>query len=106
VILLPIEYGHGHPVEKHPVTDVIDPTNVNKVVKSINCLTCHQPHSGSYPGMLVKDQQNNMAFCMTCHGNMAPAPPPGPQPQTPQPQTPQPQAPQPQAPQPQGEKTK
>lgn len=70
VILLPIQYGHGHPVDRHPVTDIMDPTNVNKVLKPINCLTCHQPHSGAYAGMLVKDQQNNMAFCMTCHANM------------------------------------
>jgi len=75
VILLPIQYGHGHPVERHPVSDIVDPTDVNKVLKPINCLTCHQPHSGAYPAMLVKDQPNNMAFCLTCHANLAPSSP-------------------------------
>jgi predicted CXXCH cytochrome family protein len=75
VILLPIQYGHGHPVERHPVTDVIDP-GTTKVLKQINCLTCHQPHSGANAGMLVKDQANNMAFCMTCHAELTPGKPP------------------------------
>jgi predicted CXXCH cytochrome family protein len=70
VILLPIQYGHGHPVERHPVTDIMDPMNQAKVLEQINCLTCHQPHSGAKPGMLVNDQANDMAFCMTCHKNL------------------------------------
>jgi predicted CXXCH cytochrome family protein len=92
VILLPLQYGHGHPVDKHPVIDIVDPTNMNHVIKAINCLTCHQPHSGAYPGTLVKDQQNNMAFCMTCHADMTQgkgpkaAQPPASQPQNAQPQ--------------------
>jgi len=92
VIQLPIEYGHGHPVDRHPVSDIMDPTNLNKVLKPINCLTCHQPHSGAFPGMLVKDQPNNMAFCMTCHSNMVPevpqAPAAAPGTQAPKPATP------------------
>ena len=70
VPILPIKYGRDHPVERHPVSDVMDPSNLNKVLKPINCLTCHQPHSSAKPGLLVKDQANNMAFCMTCHTNL------------------------------------
>jgi predicted CXXCH cytochrome family protein len=71
VPILPIKYGRDHPVERHPVSDVMDPSNVNKVLKPINCLTCHQPHSSAKPGLLVKDQANNLAFCMSCHTNMS-----------------------------------
>ena len=35
----------------------------------MNCLTCHQPHSGAENGMLVKDQAPNMDFCRKCHSN-------------------------------------
>jgi len=94
VILLPLEYGHGHPVDRHPVIDIVDPTNVNHVIKQINCLTCHQPHSGAKPGMLVKDQANDMAFCMSCHGELtqgAKAPQSGAQPPAAQPENAQPQ---------------
>jgi predicted CXXCH cytochrome family protein len=71
VPILPIKYGRDHPVERHPVSDVMDPSDVNKVLKPINCLTCHQPHSSAQPGLLVKDQANNMAFCMSCHTNLS-----------------------------------
>jgi predicted CXXCH cytochrome family protein len=64
---LPIKYGLGHPVDRHPVTDRVDPTNPDKVVKTINCMTCHQPHSSAQPDLLVKDQANNTAFCDSCH---------------------------------------
>ncbi len=67
IALLPIKYGAGHPVEGHPVQDLIDPTTPGKVLKSINCLTCHQPHSSAATDLLVKDQPNNLAFCDTCH---------------------------------------
>lgn len=70
VPILPIKYGRGHPVERHPVSDVMDPSDLTKVLKPINCLTCHQPHSSAKPGLLVKDQANNMAFCMACHTNL------------------------------------
>jgi len=69
VVLLPIKYGLGHPVAGHPVQDVMDPANITKVKKAISCVTCHQPHASAQPGMLVKDQVNNMAFCDTCHKN-------------------------------------
>ncbi|ABF39752.1 multiheme cytochrome [Candidatus Koribacter versatilis Ellin345] len=75
---LPIKYGRGHPVEGHPVSDIMDLTDGNKVVKSINCLTCHQPHASAKDNLLVKDQEANGKFCETCHSTQA-----APQPTTP-----------------------
>lgn len=69
VPILPLRYGLGHPVEYHPVSDVMDPTNQSKVKTPLSCLSCHQPHASAQPGLLVKDQGNNMAFCDTCHKN-------------------------------------
>lgn len=66
---LPLKYGLGHPVPQHPVFDVTDPTNVSKVKTRLNCLSCHQPHASANAGLLIKDQQNNMAFCDNCHKN-------------------------------------
>ena len=71
VSILPLQYGAGHPVPGHPVSDLHDLKDVNKVITAINCLTCHQPHSSAKPDLLVKDQENNQAFCYTCHrGNI------------------------------------
>ena len=67
VPVLPLKYGMGHPTERHPVVDVMNPKTQAQI--PINCLTCHQPHSGNEEGMLVKDQKNNMNFCKTCHAN-------------------------------------
>jgi predicted CXXCH cytochrome family protein len=69
VVILPLKYGLGHPVDYHPVSDVMDPTNITKVKTPMSCLTCHQPHASAKPGLLVKDQENNMVFCDTCHKN-------------------------------------
>jgi len=69
VVILPIKYGLGHPMLGHPVQDVMDPADVTKVKTHIDCMTCHQPHSSAQPGMLVKDQANNIQFCDTCHKN-------------------------------------
>jgi len=69
VAILPLRYGLGHPVTGHPVQDMMDPNDPTKVRVQINCLTCHQPHSSAKPGLLAKDQENNMAFCDTCHKN-------------------------------------
>jgi predicted CXXCH cytochrome family protein len=66
VATLPLKYGLGHPVDRHPVSDSRDPQDPNKPMK-INCLTCHQPHASAKPDLLVKDQENNMAFCNSCH---------------------------------------
>src|SRR5208282_2931798 len=38
VPILPIEYGAGHPVTKHPVQDLVDPNDLTKVVTPLNCL--------------------------------------------------------------------
>jgi len=67
VPILPLKYGTGHPVAKHPVSDLMDPNDLTKVITPLNCLTCHQPHASAQPDLLVKDQANNMAFCKTCH---------------------------------------
>jgi predicted CXXCH cytochrome family protein len=69
VVILPLKYGLGHPVQYHPVSDVMNPTDITKVKTTMSCLTCHQPHSSAKPGLLVKDQEENMAFCDTCHKN-------------------------------------
>ena len=47
----------------------MEPTNIHKVKNPLSCVRCHQPHAGGQPNLLVKDQQNNMAFCDTCHQN-------------------------------------
>ncbi len=69
VPLLPLRFGLGHPVDYHPVSDVMDPADQSKIKTKLSCLSCHQPHSSSQPALLVKDQQNNMAFCDNCHKN-------------------------------------
>lgn len=68
-IVLPLKYGLGHPVTGHPVSDLVDPRDPNKVVKPISCLTCHQPHSSAAANLLIKDQTVSMTFCDTCHKN-------------------------------------
>jgi predicted CXXCH cytochrome family protein len=69
VAILPLRYGVGHPVEGHPVQDLMDPADPTKVKTRLSCLSCHQPHSSAEQGLLVNDQANNMAFCDTCHKN-------------------------------------
>jgi predicted CXXCH cytochrome family protein len=69
VPILPLRYGLGHPVDGHPVSDVMDPANVGKVKTQLSCLSCHQPHASAQPDLLVKDQANNMQFCDMCHKN-------------------------------------
>jgi predicted CXXCH cytochrome family protein len=70
VVQLPIKYGLGHPVDKHPIKDQMEPDDVTKVRVAMNCGTCHQPHASAQPNLLVKDQSNNMAFCASCHKNL------------------------------------
>ena len=70
VVVLPLKYGRGHPVEGHPVADVVDPTDISKLRAQINCMSCHQPHASAQPDLLVKDQANNLAFCTTCHKDL------------------------------------
>ena len=66
VVVLPLKFGRGHPMDGHPVSDVMDPTDTSPSYgrKSTAC-TCHQPHSSAQPDLLVKDQANNLAFCVT-----------------------------------------
>jgi predicted CXXCH cytochrome family protein len=70
VVVLPLKYGKGHPIEGHPVSDVTDPTDITKILAKINCLTCHQPHASLHPDLLANDQQNGTAFCATCHKDL------------------------------------
>ncbi len=70
VVVLPLKYGTGHPVEAHPVSDLMDPAHPGKVLTPMNCLTCHQPHSSLQPDLLVKDQANNITFCSSCHKDL------------------------------------
>lgn len=65
VPVLPLRYGAGHPTKGHPVASTLDIKTKTQV--SLNCLSCHQPHASAKPGLLAKDQENNMAFCKTCH---------------------------------------
>ena len=67
VPILPLRFGLGHPVEYHPVSDVMDPTDQSKIKTPLSCLSCHQPHASAQSDLLAKDQANNMAFCDTCH---------------------------------------
>ena len=69
VAILPLRFGLGHPVDYHPVSDVMDPTDQSKVKTPLSCLSCHQPHASAQPDLLVNDQVNNMAFCDNCHKN-------------------------------------
>lgn len=69
VPILPLRFGFGHPVEGHPVADVPDPKNITTVRFAFSCMSCHQPHASAQAGLLVKDQENNMAFCDNCHKN-------------------------------------
>ncbi len=70
VVRLPIKYGLGHPVDRHPVVDQMDPNDVTKVRVALNCGTCHQPHASANPDLLVKDQVNGVAFCASCHKDL------------------------------------
>ena len=70
VVVLPLKYGRGHPIEGHPVSDVADPTDITKVRAKIDCLSCHQPHASAKADLLAKDQVNNAAFCASCHKDL------------------------------------
>jgi len=70
VVVLPLRYGKGHPIVGHPVSDVVDPTDVTKIRDKLSCLSCHQPHASAHANLLVNDQENNTAFCATCHKDL------------------------------------
>ena len=67
---LPIKYGLGHPVNRHPVTSQMDPNDVTKTRVDIGCASCHQPHASQEADLLVKDQANNLVFCASCHKDL------------------------------------
>jgi predicted CXXCH cytochrome family protein len=69
VPILPLKFGLGHPVENHPVADVMNPSNQSQVMTKLSCLSCHQPHASLHSGLLINDEQDNMAFCDNCHKN-------------------------------------
>ncbi len=70
VPVLPLKYNLGHPVDRHPISNVMEATDITKVKTAINCLTCHQPHASAQPGLLAKDQANNSLFCASCHKDL------------------------------------
>jgi predicted CXXCH cytochrome family protein len=70
VPVLPIRYGKGHPIEGHPVADVLNPADITKVLAKINCQSCHQPHASANPDLLVNDHKNNTEFCASCHKDL------------------------------------
>ncbi|MGB7728023.1 MAG: cytochrome c3 family protein [Candidatus Acidiferrum sp.] len=70
VVVLPIQYGKGHPIMGHPVSDVMDPKDVTKVREKLSCLTCHQPHASAHSDLLANDQENNAQFCSSCHKDL------------------------------------
>lgn len=70
VARLPIKYGLGHPVERHPVMDLMDPADNSKVKEPLSCASCHQPHSSNESNLLVKDQASNLMFCASCHKDL------------------------------------
>ena len=65
VPILPLKDGLGHPIANHPISGVAKLEN--KTTIQMNCLSCHQPHASMKPGLLVKDEEPNMAFCTGCH---------------------------------------
>ena len=67
VVRFDLKDGVGHPVARHPVTDVHDPVDPTKIKWPLGCLSCHQPHAGGARAMLVKDLPPSLQFCRNCH---------------------------------------
>lgn len=67
VVRFDLTGGLGHPVNRHPVSDVHDPADPNKVKWALGCLSCHQPHAGGARAMLIKDLPPSLQFCRSCH---------------------------------------
>jgi predicted CXXCH cytochrome family protein len=67
VVRFDLKDGVGHPVARHPVTDVHDPADPSKIKWPLGCLSCHQPHAGGARAMLVKDLPPSLQFCRNCH---------------------------------------
>jgi hypothetical protein len=64
-----LRFGLGHPVDYHPVSDVMDPTNQSKITHQAELPVVPSAARFGGPSLLVKDQSNNMAFCDSCHKN-------------------------------------
>jgi predicted CXXCH cytochrome family protein len=67
VVRFELKDGIGHPVWRHPVSDVHDRADRAKIKTPLSCLSCHQPHAGGARAMLVKDLPPSLQFCRTCH---------------------------------------
>jgi predicted CXXCH cytochrome family protein len=65
VPILPVADGRGHPTDNHPISALVNIKG--RTPFAMNCLSCHQPHASLEAGLLVGDQQPNMAFCTSCH---------------------------------------
>ena len=67
VVRFEMKDGIGHPVWRHPISDVHDPRDPAKIKTALSCLSCHQPHAGGARAMLLKDLPPSLQFCRTCH---------------------------------------
>ena len=56
-------YEDGHPVLQHPVRSVEDPLAAGR---ELSCISCHDPHAGSEPGLL-KVVDGKVRRCAECH---------------------------------------
>ena len=54
--------GRGHPVQRHPVTAVPDPSNPER---SLGCDSCHVPHASDARALRVLGETGG--FCTRCH---------------------------------------
>ena len=53
---------NNHPVQGHPVSAPVDPSNKQN---KLTCVSCHSPHSSEYPYLLPVDDP--MMLCSRCH---------------------------------------
>ena len=52
-------------MDGHPVSDVVDPSDITKTRAKINCLSCHQPHSSARARSVDQGSDQQPAFCST-----------------------------------------
>jgi len=60
----------GHPILKHPVSgEVFDVNKVKmpKEIKSLGCLSCHNPHGGSSGRLYAANKESYNELCAMCH---------------------------------------
>ena len=53
----------GHPRPAHPVAEVADPLHVGE---RMSCLSCHNPHSSTFPNLLAVPK-GSANICNACH---------------------------------------